>query len=82
MGKFVKISTVSQPTLCLLGFVNTTVRALMVIEGRTATQVVTNMVSQTSGLLKAFDDAPADSKRQPIGFKRYVNMHKGIPRSI
>lgn len=38
-------------TLCLLGFVSTTPKARMVIEGRTAIQVVKHMVSQTSGVL-------------------------------
>lgn len=46
----------------MLGFVNTTPKARMVIEGRTAIQVVTNMVSQTSGVLKAFGDAPENSR--------------------
>lgn len=46
----------------------------MVIEGRTATQVVTNMVSQTSGVLKAFGDAP--KKIQDSGIQWGFNISK------
>lgn len=46
-------------TWCLLGFTRIAFRARLVTEGRTAVQLVRKAVNHTTGLVKAFNEAPA-----------------------
>lgn len=51
-------------TLCLLGLIRITLRALPVTEGRTAVQLVRKAANHTAGLVKAFNEAPANTMRR------------------
>lgn len=53
-------------TLCLLGFTRTTFRACLVTEGKTAVLLVRKTANQTTGLVKAFDEAPAKTTGQSV----------------
>lgn len=67
-------------TLCLLGCASTTFRARTVIEGRIAVQVVRNTASHTTGLMKAFNDAPNNTNTDQTIMFFYTWTQSDPPR--